>query len=107
MQEDIRPTIFISFSWKSKTTQEIVLHLAERLVSDVVDALLDKWDLKEGQDNNKFMKQCVNNPEITRVLIVCDKSYKQKADNRYGGVGDETAIISSEIYGNTKQKLPV
>lgn len=50
------------------------------------------------------MEQCVNNPEITKVLIVCDKQYARKADNRTGGVGDETVIISSEVYGNMKQE---
>lgn len=106
MQEDRVPKIFISYSWSSDA---LVLELAQRLVSHGVDVILDKWDLKEGQDKYAFMERCVNEPEITKVLIICDKAYAQKANDRTGGVGDETVIISSEIYGNMKQEkfIPV
>lgn len=106
MQEDRIPKIFISYSWSSDA---LVLELAQRLVSHGVDVVLDKWDLKEGQDKYAFMERCVNEPEITKVLIICDKAYAQKANDRTGGVGDETVIISSEIYGNMKQEkfIPV
>lgn len=106
MKEDRVPKIFISYSWSSDV---LVLELAQRLVSQGVDVVLDKWDLKEGQDKYAFMERCVNDPEITKVLIICDKAYAQKADDRTGGVGDETVIISSEIYGNMKQEkfIPV
>lgn len=50
------------------------------------------------------MECCVTNPEITKVLIICDKAYSQKDNDGTGGVGDETVIISSEIYGNIKQE---
>lgn len=47
LQEDKIPKIFISYSWGSS---ELVLELAQRLVAHGVDVVLDKWDLKEGQD---------------------------------------------------------
>lgn len=50
------------------------------------------------------MEQCVNNPDNTKVLIVCDKKYADKANSRTGGVGDETVIISGEVYGQMKQE---
>lgn len=101
LQEDGIPKIFISYAWGSS---DLVLELAQRLVSHGVEVVLDKWDLKEGQDKYAFMERCVNDSEITKVLIVCDKEYAQKANDRTGGVGDETVIISSEIYGNMKQE---
>lgn len=101
LQGDGIPKIFISYAWESS---DLVLELAQRLVSHGVDVVLDKWDLKEGQDKYAFMERCVNDSEITKVLIICDKAYAQKANERTGGVGDETVIISSEIYGNTKQE---
>ena len=106
MQQDKIPKIFISYSWSS---DNFTLPLAERLVSHGVDVVLDKWDLKEGQDKYAFMEQCVNDPQIDKVLIICDRSYTEKANSRTGGVGDETAIISPEIYGKTKQEkfIPV
>ena len=101
MQEDKIPKVFISYSWSS---EELVIQLSQRLRSHGVDVILDKWDLKEGQDKYVFMEQCVNNPEVSRVLIICDKTYMDKANNRIGGVGDETVIISSEIYGKVEQE---
>ena len=101
MQNDNIPKVFISYSWSSDA---LVLDLAQRLVSHGVDVVLDKWELKEGNDKYKFMERCVNDADITKVLIICDKAYAQKANDRTGGVGDETVIISSEIYGNAKQE---
>jgi len=100
------PQIFISYSW---AVSERVLELAERLLANGVDVIFDKWDLKEGQDKYAFMEQCVTNPEIDRVLLICDKSYADKANSRAGGVGDETVIISPEVYGQVNQEkfLPV
>lgn len=101
MQEDRIPKIFISYSWSSLN---IVLPLAQRLMSDGVEVVFDKWELKEGQDKYAFMERCVDDPEITKVLIVSDKLYEEKANSRVGGVGDETIIISLEVYGKVNQE---
>ncbi len=106
MSGTTNPKVFISYSWSSS---EKVLELAERLLANGVDVILDKWDLKEGHDKYAFMEQSVNNPEVIKVLIICDKVYTEKANSRAGGVGDETVIISPEIYGNIEQEkfIPV
>ena len=101
MLEDRIPKVFISYSWSSDT---MALDLAKRLMEHVVEVVIDKWDLKEGQDKYAFMERCVNDQDITKVLIICDKQYSEKANARTGGVGDETAIISGEIYGNVQQE---
>ena len=101
MVENVIPKVFISYSW---TKSDLVLQVANRLMSHGVEVVLDKWDLKEGQDKYVFMEQCVNNSDITKVLIFCDKTYTEKANNRTGGVGDETVIISSEVYGKVTQE---
>ncbi len=101
MKEDKIPKVFISYSWSS---DDITMPLAERLVSHGIEVVLDKWDLKEGQDKYVFMEQCVNDPEIDKVLIVCNQKYAERANNREGGVGDETAIISTEVYGKVNQE---
>ena len=66
MQNDNIPKVFISYSWSSDA---LVLDLAQRLVSHGVDVVLDKWELKEGQDKYAFMERCVNDPDITKVCI--------------------------------------
>lgn len=100
---DRTPQVFISYSWTSKEYQESIVALASRLRHDGVDVKLDVWDLKEGQDKYVFMEQCVTNPYIDKVLILSDRVYTEKADQRKGGVGDETTIISAEVYGNADQ----
>jgi len=98
---DKTPKVFISYSW---TSSEKVLELAERLMSCGVEVVIDKWDLREGQDKYAFMEQCVIDLEMDKVLLICDKAYAEKANTRSGGVGDETVIISSEVYGKVAQE---
>ena len=106
---DRTPQVFISYSWTTKEYQQSIVELASRMRHDGVDVKLDVWDLKEGQDKYVYMEQCVTNPAIDKVLILSDKSYAEKADKRKGGVGDETTIISAEVYGNADQRkfIPV
>lgn len=73
-------------------------------MSDGVLVVLDKWELQEGQDKYTFMEKMVTDEGITRVLVICDQQYKDKADAREGGVGSESLIISSEIYQKVDQK---
>lgn len=98
-----QPKIFISYSWSSPKHEQWVLGLAERLSGDGIHVILDKWDLKEGQDKHVFMEQMVNEASIQKVLIICDSVYQKKADGRAGGVGTETQLISKEVYENTGQ----
>lgn len=106
---DRTPQVFISYSWTSKEYQQSIIDLASRMRHDGVDVKLDVWDLKEGQDKYAYMEQCVTNPDIDKVLILSDRIYAEKADKRKGGVGDETTIISVEVYGNAEQQkfIPV
>lgn len=46
MVEDRTPKVFISYSWSS---EELVLQLANRLISHGVDVVLDKRPEKSGQ----------------------------------------------------------
>ncbi|HET6256723.1 MAG TPA: SEFIR domain-containing protein [Puia sp.] len=98
------PKIFISYSWSSPEHEDWVLSLASRLTNDGIDVVLDKWSLKEGNDKYSFMESMVTSSEIHRVLIILDRRYAKKADERASGVGTETIIISPKIYSNTAQE---
>lgn len=98
------PKIFISYSWTTPKHEDWVINLAERLVSDGVDVVIDKWNLKEGQDKYDFMETMVKSTDIQKVLIILDKKYLEKAELRTGGVGTETQIISPKIYGDVSQE---
>ncbi len=97
------PKMFISYSWTSPEHKEWVLNLATQLRENGVDVILDEWDLKEGDDKYAFMEQMVTDQGVTKVALICDKTYSEKADGRNGGVGTETQIISSDIYNKVKQ----
>jgi len=96
--------VFISYSWGDKNHQDWIVNLGKRLMSDTVDVILDRWSLKDGHDIHGFMEEMVKSNDIFRVLIVSDSKYQKKADERKGGVGTETQIITPNIYSNQKQE---
>jgi hypothetical protein len=97
------PKVFISYSWSGPEHEQFVMELATALRTHGVDAILDKWRLKPGQDKYAFMESMVTDPSVVKVLVLCDRKYKQKADERAGGVGAESQIISSELYSKVTQ----
>jgi len=99
----IQPKVFISYSWSSKTHQQHIKDIAERLAADGVETVIDIYDLKEGDDKNHYMERMVQDTSVTHVLVICDRKYSEKADNRKDGVGVESIIISQEIYSSVSQ----
>ena len=102
--EEIKPKVFISYAW---TNDEYVLKVSEfvkRLRSDGIDTLFDQFDLESGNSLNNFMEKCVKDQTVTHVLMLLNPAYKEKADNRSGGAGRETQIISEEVYSDLDNK---
>lgn len=101
--------VFISYSWTPENNKKWVEQLAHRLEKDGVQVIIDFKDLRLGHDKYAFMERMVNDVTIKKVLIICNKDYKEKADSRMGGVGDESIIITPQIYGSTTQEkfIPV
>ena len=66
------PKVFVSYSWTSGEHQRWVLDLATALRENGVDAILDKWDLKEGHDAIAFMERMVTDASVEKVIIVLD-----------------------------------
>lgn len=98
------PRTFISYSWSSPEHEEWVMDLAENLRRNGVDAILDKWDLRDGQDAAAYMESIISDETITKVLLVCDPVYVKKANERSGGAGTEAQIISAEIYNRDSHR---
>lgn len=98
------PKVFISYSWKPVANKVKTLGLAERLENEGVHVIIDEWNLAEGQDKYQFMEQMVNDSEVKRVLIICNKEYAEKANKKMGGVGIESLIISDEVYEKADQR---
>ena len=107
--ENKKNKVFISYSWTPENNKRWVEQLVKRLESDGVQVVIDYNDLKLGYDKYAFMERIVNDQTIKKVLIICNKTYKEKADARIGGVGGESVIITSQMYGNVRQEkfIPV
>lgn len=95
MQSTTDPKVFISYAWGSDEYQQRVLDLCTRLYSECgIEVLIDKWSMEAGNDTYDFMERSVKDPSVNYVIMLLDKNYAEKADNRQGGVGTETQIIS-------------
>jgi hypothetical protein len=100
-------TVFISYSWDSDTHKEWVHQLALRLSRDGVGIILDRWNLRLGDDRFLFMEEAVADARC--VLLFCTPPYAMKANQRSGGVGYEASIITPELAATTHQQkfIPV
>ncbi len=94
------PTVFISYSWDDEPHKEWVLNLANRLCSDGIDVILDRYNLKPGKSLTYFVEQSIEKAD--RILIIFTQNYKLKADKRTGGVGYEYSIMNADLYNNQK-----
>lgn len=101
--------IFISYSWTPESNKKKVNELVQKLHDSGFEVIIDQTHLKYGYDKYAFMERMITDPSISKVLIICNKDYTQKADNRIGGVGDESMIITPELYGKVEQSkfIPV
>ncbi|WP_050793290.1 toll/interleukin-1 receptor domain-containing protein [Ruminococcus albus] len=101
------PKAFISYSWEEDAHQQWVREFADKLLADGIDATVDQYDASLGDRLPHFMEQSITTADY--VLIICTPLYKEKADNRKGGVGYEGHIITEELYskGNERKFIPV
>lgn len=92
-KNDLR--IFISHTSRTDDEVEWVKQLALFLIDQGIQARLDKFHLRHGMDLPQWM--CNELSLAHKVILVCDETYKQKADGRLGGVGWETMIIQGDL----------
>jgi hypothetical protein len=102
-----RPSVFISYAWESEELKRWVLEFAKFLRSNGVDVTLDQWHLGLGDNRFQFMERSVTRSEF--VLVICTPTYAERSEERSGGVGYESNIITSRIAERVgKQKfIPV
>lgn len=89
------PKAFISYSHDSQDHKKWVLEFATRLRNNGIDAILDQWDLKPGDDLPQFMERGLSSAD--RVLMVCTEKYVEKANSGAGGVGYEKMIVTADL----------
>lgn len=89
------PRVFISYSWKDDSVKSWAFELAKKLCANGVDARLDRFHLKPGMDLPQWMTNELI--KASKVLLICDSHYAEKADMRKAGVGWETMIIQGDM----------
>lgn len=92
------PKVFISYSHDSQEHKKWILDLATRLRSSGVDAIIDQWELRPGDDLPHFMETHLADSDY--VVMVCTDKYVEKANSGTGGVGYEKMIITADLLSN-------
>lgn len=101
------PKVFISYSHDSPEHKRWVSELATQLRHNGIDAILDQWDLRPGDDLTKFMEAGIRDAD--RVLVICTDSYVRKANENEGGVGYERLIVTAQLVQDlgTDKFIPI
>src|ERR1043166_7750162 len=81
------PKAFISYSHDSQDHKKWVLDFATRLRNAGVDAILDQWELRPGDDLPHFMERHL--AAADRVLMVCTENYVKKANAGVDAILDQ------------------
>jgi hypothetical protein len=92
------PKVFISYSHDSIEHKKWILELATRLRNNGIDAIIDQWALKPGDDLPHFMETQL--AAADKVLMVCSEKYVTKANSGSGGVGYEKMIITAGLLNH-------
>ena len=95
-------SVFITYSWDDQIHKDWVRKLADKLIENGVDVKLDQYDLQLGESSTHFMEKSII--ETDKILVILTPQYKQKSQNRSGGVGYEQQIISGEIMAGVDRK---
>jgi hypothetical protein len=90
--------VFISYAHPSDQHREWVIEFSGSLRVSGIEAILDFWDLRPGDDKIVFMEDA--NASSKYVLLICTPEYAEKANTRTGGVGYESMVVTRELANN-------
>ena len=96
--------VFISYSWDSEAHRNWILQLANKLIENGVNVILDQHESTAGKNLTHSMEK--NIKESDKVLLILTPNYKIKAEGRLGGVGFEYSLINEELYRNQIASAP-
>ncbi|WP_241364470.1 TIR domain-containing protein, partial [Klebsiella pneumoniae] len=100
--EENKIKVFISYSWDSEEHRLWVKKLADELESEnLFHVVWDGYDLDSLIDKNLYMEKAV--VESNYIINVCTLKYKDKANDRLGGVGIETYLGVAEHWDNLQK----
>jgi hypothetical protein len=98
------PHVFISYSHDSPEHSEWVRQLATELRNCGVDAFLDVWDIRPGDNFVQKIKSAIASAD--HCIVVCTPRYRQVAEKRRsGGVGYEGELIR-DAFNERSERHP-
>lgn len=103
VHENEHPIVFLSYARTNPQYSEKIVNFANMLRKDGIDARIDEWDLKAGQDIYYFMENMIKF-DADFILLMLNEEFVKKSNRREGGVGTETQIIAKDIYANVQQE---
>ncbi|MBZ9714377.1 toll/interleukin-1 receptor domain-containing protein [Deinococcus multiflagellatus] len=62
----------VSYAWGTPEHQQRVRTLVDHLIDNGIDVTFDKYDLRDGDDVNRFMEQVAAQGDIQKVIAICD-----------------------------------
>ena len=102
MEPEIKKA-FISYAWDSEEHKNWVLKLASDLRRHGIDAILDQWDARLGNDLSFFMEQGLTTSHF--VLCICSDKYIENANAGIGGAGYEKRILAAEMMNGSNKRF--
>ena len=108
------PKVFLSYGWAGHDHIERVSALADALVKNGIEVVFDQYDLGEDDDVAAYMENALDDPSVSKILLLCDSYYKEKADD--GGdseADDRDPVVFKEVYerlsaaGSSRRFLPI
>lgn len=100
-EQENHPNIFISYAHTNEEHKKRVEEIGTELTHLGFDVILDLWSFKKGEDLNKKMEQYADTSD--NILIIGDKNYVEKANNRESGVGKESVILTDSYMRNSSR----
>lgn len=95
------PRVFISYSHDSPEHDGRVLALADRLVRDGLDCVIDRYQPNPPEPWPRWMERQIEDADF--VLVVCTETYLRRAAGREAsgegrGAAFETVLITQDLY---------
>jgi hypothetical protein len=103
MEENVNHKVFISYSHDNEGHKNWVMKLATDLRNHGVDAILDQFELRLGDDLPYFMEQGLSTSHI--VLCICSDNYIKKANEGTKGTGYEKRILAAELLNDSNSNF--
>ncbi len=106
-QHQIPPKVFISYSHDTSEHKKWVLEFATTIRGRGVDAILDQWHSRPGDDLPHFMEAQLDQADY--VLMICTEKYVEKANKGTGGVGYEKMIMTASLLSriDSNKVIPI